>query len=279
MAHDTITRPLRSAIGLVRGLPLFFMQEQLLFPRQRLDPAQARRISAEHPSAEEVRLQVGARDSLHGWLVKSGRTATPAPLLIYFAGNADEVSGYIPRRQLLGEHALLLMNYRGYGLSVGQPSERALLDDALRIFDAMASRRDIDSGRIAVLGRSLGSGVAVHLAAERPVSGAILTTPFDSIASVAQSRYPDVPIRWLLRHHFDSISRLTSVRTPATFIVAETDDVIPIPHARKLYEAWSSSKSWHQLAGTTHADIVDHPRYWEIVAAFLHRVHAPASSI
>jgi uncharacterized protein len=268
MPRSSITSRLSTAWGLLRGLPLYLFQERLLFPRHSLRPEQGVRVAQQYPHAEPIRIDVGDRASLHGWLVKSPRTG-PSPLLIYFPGNADEISGYIGQQQRIGNHALLLMNYRGYGLSSGTPSETALFEDALRIYDTMSTRPDVDSRRIAVLGRSLGSGVAVHLATQRPVSAVILTTPYDSIAAVAQTHYPGVPILPLLRHRFDSISRVGAIRQPALFLVAATDDVIPTSHAVALYQAWPPAKTWRLLEGTNHADIVDHPAYWEIVGRFL----------
>jgi uncharacterized protein len=268
MRRSALTRRLWKTWALLRGLPLYLFQERLLFPRHTLRTEDGFEIARQHPQAEAIRIDVGDRASLRGWLVRPAATA-PTPLLIYFPGNADDVSEYIGQQQRLGEHALLLMNYRGYGHSSGKPSERALLEDSLRIFDAMSARDDIDGRRIAVLGRSLGSGVAVYLAAQRPVSKVILTTPYDSIAAVAQARYPHIPIRSLLRHQFDSLSRVSKARQPALFLVADSDDVIPTRHATTLYDSWQPAKTWLMLPGTNHADIVDHPRYWQSIARFL----------
>ena len=107
---------------------------------------------------------------------------------------------------------LLLMNYRGYGLSEGAPSEAALFADALAIFDAMAKRPAIDPARIGAIGRSLGSAVAVHLAAHRPVRAVALVTPFDNMAGVGRHHYPLLPVRALLRQRFDSMQHASRLR-------------------------------------------------------------------
>jgi fermentation-respiration switch protein FrsA (DUF1100 family) len=265
----------QSVGGVLLGIPLYCLQDRMLFPRQRLHASDRLRLTQQFPNAEEIYLHAADGTALHGWLVKPANATTPCPLLIYFPGNADEVSAYISQQPRLGNCALLLMNYRGYGFTRGTPSELALFADALSIYDAMSARADIDASRIAVLGRSLGSGVAVYLASQRPVLAVILTTPFDSIRQVAQERYPHVPVRQLLRHHFDSLGKIKDVTQPALFLVAADDRVIPHHHASRLYKAWRAKKKiWLELPLTEHANIVDHPRYWETVAEFLSEVKA-----
>lgn len=252
------------------GLPLwmYLRQERLLFERSTLSSEDAARIRGEHGHAEELRFTARDGTRLHGWLVRP-RVAAPCPLLIYYGGNNEEVSSYIAQQQALGDCALLLMNYRGYGLSLGRPSEAALLDDALLVHDAVAARGDLDAWRISVMGRSLGSGVAVHVAARRAVGRVVLVTPYDSIVHLAQRRYPYVPVRTLLKHPFDSLSRAAAIRQPALFITATNDEVIPALHSRILHDAWGGPKTWLQLPGTDHANIADHAGYWPAIMTFL----------
>src|SRR5262247_2075447 len=133
---------------------------------------------------------------LRGWLVKP--PVEPAPLLLYFGGNAEEVSWQIAVANRLGGRAVALVNYRGYGQSTGAPSEPALLADAIAVHDALVQRPDIDSDRVAIMGRSLGTGVAVHLAANRPVERVVLVSPYDSIAAVATAHFPAALVRMVL---------------------------------------------------------------------------------
>jgi len=258
------------------GLPLwmYLRQERLLFERCTLSAEEAARIRGEHGYAEELRFEARDGTRLHGWLVRP-RIEAPCPLLIYYGGNNEEVSACIAHQRSLGDRALLLVNYRGYGLSLGRPSEAALLDDALLVHDAVAARRDVDARRISVMGRSLGSGVAVHVAARRPVRRVVLVTPYDSIVHVAQRRYPYVPVRPLLKHRFDSLSRAAAIRQPALFITATSDEVIPALHSRILHDAWGGPKTWLQLPGTDHANIADHAGYWPAITDFLGAGAAP----
>jgi len=111
--------------------------------------------------------------------------------------------------------SLALVNYRGYGASEGSPSERALFADALLVLDALRERPDVDPARVALVGRSLGSGVATYVAANRPVAGVALVSPYDSVTALARRQFPWLPIELLLRHPFDSRSRGKGMPKPA----------------------------------------------------------------
>ena len=118
------------------------------------------------------------------------------------------------------------MNYRGYGRSGGRPGERQLLADALLLYDRVTRRPDVDPGRVAVMGRSIGSGVAVYVARERPVLGAVLVSPYDSVAAVARDAFPYLPVPLLLRHRFEAASWAAGVRAPLLALIAGDDRVI-----------------------------------------------------
>jgi len=190
------------------GFPvlIYFLQERLIFFPQPLaeDPLKANTGAA----IEEVSLMTSERVRLHGWLVRAAAAPTPAPLLIYFGGNAEEVSWLAQTADRYAGWSLLMLNYRAYGRSEGKPGEAALFADALQIYDYAVSRAA--AGRVAVMGRSLGSGVAVYLATQRPIAGVILVSPYDSVESVARGVYPFLPIGLMLKHRFDSLARAGS---------------------------------------------------------------------
>ena len=201
----------------------------------------------------------GAR--LHGWLRRGTGGAGRRGLVIYFGGNAEEVSGQVLDADAVAPWSLAAFNYRGYGLSEGRPSETALVADALVVYDRLAAREDIDPDRIVVFGRSLGSGVAVPLAAARPVRGVVLVSPFDSLRSVGRRHYPFVPVSLLLRHPFDSLAHAPSLEAPLLVIAGERDRIIPAPHSKRLLEAWTGAKRWVLLPGADHNGIHLHPGY------------------
>jgi pimeloyl-ACP methyl ester carboxylesterase len=198
---------------------------------------------------------------LRGWLLYPERPE----LLIYYGGNGEEVSYNLAEFDQLKSHAILLVNYRGYGESEGRPTEADLVADALAIFDEMNDKY----GSIVVLGRSLGSGIAVQVAANRQTKGVILVTPYDSIVAVGQAMYRWAPVSLLLKDPFDSIAASSTVTEPALFLIAEQDEVIPEIHSRKLADAWKSTFDWVTIKGSSHNSISSFPAYWVAIDSFL----------
>ena len=111
--------------------------------------------------------------------------------------------------------------------------------------------------------------MAVYLAAQRPVSGVILVSPYDSVQSVAKSIYPYLPIGLMLKHRFDSLSRAPGIQVPLLCLVASDDRVIARPHSERLYAAWGGNKRWREIPRTAHDNIAAEPDYWREIAAYL----------
>jgi len=255
---------LKIVLGVALGVPLLiwlFQERMIFFPR-----------SLEHrpthrPNVEEITIPVADGVRLRGWLVKG--EGAPAPLVIYFGGNAEEVSWLGEAAGNLAGWSVLLVNYRGYGESEGKPGERELLADAIAIHEYARQRPDVNSARIVAMGRSLGSGVAVYLAAERPLRGVILVSPYDSLGAVAKRHYPFLPISLMLRHRFDSLARAPQIDTPLLCVVAAEDRIIPVSHSRTLFEAWRGRKAWSEVPRADHDSIAGEPEYWSAIADFL----------
>jgi pimeloyl-ACP methyl ester carboxylesterase len=201
---------------------------------------------------------------LHAWHVRAG-----VPLVIYFGGNAEEVSWMIEETANVPGASWLLVDYRGYGLSEGSPGEAALVSDALQWFDHAVKLPGVDPRRVFVFGRSLGSGVAVALAAERPLAGLVLATPYDSLVAVARRYYWYLPVGWILRHRFDSIALAPARKQPLLCLIAERDEVIPPVHAERLFDAWGGAKRKYVLAEAGHNSIDAHPGFWPPIREFL----------
>jgi fermentation-respiration switch protein FrsA (DUF1100 family) len=255
--------------GVAIGVPLllWWRQESLLFHPPEA-PAQG--PSAPGRTVTKVAVPVGDGLALTGWLARPAAAGdSRLPLALYFGGNGEEVSWMAEMSARFPGWALLAVNYRGYGGNPGQPGEAALAADALAIFDWAAARADVDAARIVPIGRSLGSGVAVHLAAKRALAGVVLVTPYDSIRDVAQRIYRFVPVGLLLRHPFDSIARAPAIDTPMLALVAGEDTLIPPAHARRLFEAWRGPKAWRLFDRADHATIDAEDAYWASMAAFL----------
>lgn len=248
-------------------------ESRIFFPRS-LDAARAAEILQQLPDARSVWLQTEDGQRLHGWWRPAEAGKPSGRLLLYFGANAEDVHW---RLGAANEHYpgwdILLTDYRGYGLSGGNPGQAALQRDALLWFDK-ATAGGIDGlpkpERIAVMGTSLGSYYATYLAAQRPVAGIVLATPFDSVRDYVQSRLPLLPVRLLLRHPMDSIGHAAHIKAPSLFIAAANDTTIPPERARILFEHWAGQpREWVLVPQTNHDTISANPLYWEALRRFL----------
>lgn len=245
-------------------LLVFLVQDGLIFPGPRMTEAQEAAIREATPGIAVMTLR-SAGVTLRGWAAPArGRQG---PVLLYFGGNGEEVSGSVSAFSTVTGCRVVSLNYRGYGLSGGAPSEAALYADALALYDALRAE-GVAPERIIAVGRSLGSGVAVYLAARRPVAGVILITPYDSMVRVAQHHYPYLAVSLLLRHRFPSIRRAPALTVPALFLVAEQDEVIPPIYAHRLYQAWGGPKAEVIIPGGNH-NALETDAYWQVICRFV----------
>ncbi len=200
---------------------------------------------------------------LHGWILNEGKQKA----LIYFGGNAEDISDNINQLESLFEqYTVYLINYRGYGKSQGKPSQQGLFSDAISIYDQISDQHS----SISLMGRSLGSGVAVYLASKRAVRQLFLLTPYDSIAEVAQTHYPFLPARYLVKDRFDSIDLAKNIRIPTLIVAAELDRVVPVKHALRLRDQLTeTSVTYHLIAGAEHNDITSFPQYQKAIEDFV----------
>ena len=277
MIKGTILPLLGTGLAIFVGLcaVLYLLQEQLIFLRPPLADG-ARHAVQLLPGTTEIRITTHDGTRLHGWLRHTAEEEQRRGLVIYFGGNAEEVSGQMHDAPMLAPWSLAAFNYRGYGLSEGRPGETALTADALTIYDELAKRDDIDPGRIVVFGRSLGGGVAVPLAASRSVRAVVLVSPFDSLRSIARKQYPIVPVTALLKHPFDSLAHAPAIEAPLLVLAGEHDDLIPPSYSRRLHDGWSGPKRWTLIPGVDHDDIQTRPEYWTTIRDFLASVATPS---
>jgi pimeloyl-ACP methyl ester carboxylesterase len=254
------------AAVLLVGVPatMYLAQDSLLFFPQPLvgPPRVARPVEP-----LEVEREEGVK--VRGWLVKG--TGPRAPLVVFYGGNAEELSWQMSE-PWPADWSLALVNYRGYGESDGDPSEAALFGDALAVFDALARRPDVDRARVVLVGRSLGTGVATYVAAERPVAAVVLISPYDSMTALGQRHYPWLPVGMLLKHPFDSESRAPRIEAPLLAIAGGRDRIIPPSHSRRLVEAWGGPKRFVELPGADHNGLSAAPQFWPTIDGFLREV-------
>lgn len=238
---------------------VFLMQRsQIYFP-----PAESG-----HPDAEALWLDSHG-ERLRIWtVVRPGSRA-----LIYFGGNAEDVAGTVDFfSSAFPNHSLYVVNYRGYGGSSGRPSEKALFADALTVYDHLQAKYT----DISVMGRSLGSGVAVHLASERRVTKLVLVTAYDSLVNVARQYYWYLPVGLLLRDRYDSASRAGEVKAPVLLVTAGEDEIVAAARSEALAAAFAPGQA--KLAAIpymTHNSLDLTPDYLDTVREFL---DAPGTS-
>jgi pimeloyl-ACP methyl ester carboxylesterase len=199
---------------------------------------------------------------LRGWVLNPGQTKA----LLYFGGNAERIedlredfSRWFPGR------TIYLLPYRSYGGSSGEPDESALIDDALALYDEVARQH---SG-IAVIGRSLGSGVAMQLAARRPLERLVLVTPFDSLQRVAQEAYPFAPVSLLLKDRYESWRVAGHVHCPVLVLRAGDDRVIAPARTAALVASFAPPPEELVIPGAGHNSIQEDPAYQRALTAFL----------
>lgn len=252
----------------VAGLVWLSQESMMFLPR----PATGSVAAPAGWRLEEVSLE--ARDGTRLAGVLALPPAERPPLVIYFGGNAEEVTEYAPAVAAeYGDRAVLLVNYRGYGASGGRPGEKAMVSDAIEVFDWAARHAGLDASRVALHGRSLGAGVAVQLAAARPVRCVVLTSPFASAVDVARDFYSWLPVALLMRHPFDLADAAPRVKAPALILVGEDDSIIKPRHSERLAAIWGGPVEKVSLPGFGHNDLHLTPRYGESIRAFLDRCH------
>ncbi len=194
--------------------------------------------------------------------------------LLMCHGNAGNISEAGRPYHYAGLRALGLslfaLDYRGYGESEGSPSEAGLYRDADAAYHYLRDTLHVPPGRIIVFGHSLGSAVAVELASRVPAAGLILDGALTSVVERAQELFPYAPVRWIAASRYPSIERVGKLRIPKLFLHARDDEVVPIAHGRRLYQAAAPPKRFVELRGT-HGDAfeADSAAYFEAIGRFV----------
>ena len=234
-------------------LALVYVGQRALqyFPeRMRTPPA-----AAGLPEAEEIVLDTADGERVIAWHVAPHEGK---PVLLYFHGNGGSLAWRAERlRSLTADGTgLLALSYRGYGGSSGSPTEKGLIEDALAAYAWAVAR--YGAARIALWGESLGSGVAVALASERPVACVVLESPFTSIADIGAKHYWFLPVRWLIKDPFRSDLRMGKVAAPVLVLHGERDNVVPIAFGEQLYALIRAPKRFVRFPAAGHNDLGAH---------------------
>ena len=235
---------------------MFGFQDQLVFPTHAVGPP-----GPLPPGSTRVTIPAPGGSELHGvHIAPVSVAAADRTLVLGFAGNAwnsADAAAYL--HDIYPAADIVAFHYRGYRPSTGKPSADALLEDAPRVYDFAIAR--VRPDRSIAVGFSIGSGVAARLAAERPIDGLILVTPFDSLKAVARSLYPFLPIGAVFRHDMDAATALRDSTVPTAIIAAEHDTIIPPPRTEALRASVGNLVFDRTIAGAGHNDVYHRPEF------------------
>lgn len=232
---------------------LYIFQRSLIFrPRPR--------------SADSQSAVIALPNDVGNFLV-STRPRDGQGALIYFGGNSEDVSMTVPAyAATFPDRSIYMMHYRGYGGSDGSPSEEGIVADGVALFDEVSKTHS----DVVIVGRSLGSGIAVHVAGLKTPSHLVLVTPYDSMGDIAAHRYPYFPVRWLLIDKFDSWRYAPGVTAKTLIIIAEEDSVIPRERSVHLFGLFNAGlASFRVLPGTDHGSISGSPEYYPLIREYV----------
>ena len=234
------------------------------------EPARTLPQSVGLPDVSERIIATPDGEKLIAWY---GRAKAGQPTLLYFHGNggALEFRNVSFRHYLDRGLGVFMMSYRGYSGSTGEPSEAANVADAKLAYEALL-KEGVRAEDIILYGESLGSGVAIQVAAEKQVAGMILDSPYTSVAELAARLYPWLPVNLLLKDRYDSILHIRNVHAPLLIVHGEADDVIPVEMGRRLFAAANEPKEIVTIPGGGHA--VHDDRTFDIVDRWIARLHA-----
>ncbi|MFQ6547599.1 alpha/beta hydrolase [Aestuariibius sp. 2305UL40-4] len=252
------------ALYLVAAVGMALLQTRLIFPAWAVSgdavplPTVAERLEIDLPEGGQI---VGTR------LPATESKPANAAHILAFGGNAwnaDVFANYL--HAIFPDRDITVFHYRGYSPSDGAPSAQALLEDALLIHDRL------QADRIAIVGVSIGTGPAAHLAAERPVAGTLLITPFDSLHALVRGHHPWLPVRALLRHEMEAAQALSRSTAPVAVIAAANDTLVPPRRTVAIREAAQTLVYDRTIAGTDHINIFDSPEFPPALREALERI-------
>ncbi len=235
------------------GFVLLFEEKMIFFPTPYVASEYAWRSSVPR---DDVFVTTSDGVKIHAWFSAAERSA---PTLLWFHGNAGNISGRIDQLQVLQEGGfnVLAVDFRGYGRSEGSPSEKGTYLDAVAAFDALAARKDVDPKRIVAFGQSLGSAVALDLALQRPCERVVLEAPFTSVPAMASAAYPVPGVAYLVRTKYDNLSKAARLAVPLLVLHGDRDELIPFAMGQAVHAAAAGLKEFWAVPGAHHNDVYE----------------------
>jgi fermentation-respiration switch protein FrsA (DUF1100 family) len=216
--------------------------------------------------------------TLHGWFVhallvpkvRSEQIRT----LLFFHGNGGNITYWTPYLAYLIRLGVnvLIFDYRGYGKSEGTPDEQGLYADAVAAYQYLLSRNDFRKDKIVFFGQSLGGAVAVDLATKRPCEKLILEATFTSVKEMTKTMFGFLPVHYLVKTKFDSLSKIGTIHVPLLYIHGSSDTLIPFDLGKRLFAAANEPKIFYEIRGADHNNTyeVGGSEYFARLLQFIH---------
>ena len=220
---------------------------------------------------EEVSFQTEDKLELHGWFVPAD---SARPTVLYFHGNAGNISGRLEIIKLLNEIGLnvFIFDYRGYGRSEGSAEEAGTYRDAEAAWKHLVEERDIAPAEILIMGRSLGGSVAAWLAARKDAGAAIIESTFTSAADLGADLYPWLPVRAMLKFEYNTLEHVRNIDEPLFMAHSRDDEIVPYEHGKKLFDAAGEPKTFVELRGSHGSGFMEtRAKYTDALRDFLEK--------
>lgn len=248
---------------------IYSVQDELINKNQIIfQPRVSSRTYYKEDKLEIINITTSDNIKLQGWLVKNS-TNDKSPLIIYFGGSGQEVSGMMSYAKKLEGYSVAFFNYRGFGSSEGLPSQDNCFNDAKLIYDTLSQRKDIDSESIISMGWSLGTSVAVYLSDNRHIKGTVLVSPIDSMCNRLQQDFPLIPLSIIIKQQFNSISRAPNINSPLLCLIGDKDINVPPDVSMNLVNKWKGESTVKVYNGSDHNLLGTNSKSWLDIQDFL----------
>ena len=200
---------------------------------------------------------------LNAWFIPA---EIPRGTLLFCHGNAGNLSHRVEIIEIFNKLNLnvFIFDYRGYGRSLGSPSEQGLYRDAQAAYQYLLSRNDIDKDKIVIYGKSIGANVAINLASKVSAACLISESGFTSAYDMGKKLFPYLPIKWIITTKFDAIEKIKRINIPKLIIHSQNDEIVPFKLGEKLFEAALQPKEFYQMRGTHNAAIFMAPEEYSL---------------
>ncbi len=250
---------------------LYLLQTRLIFYPGKLSKDFRFNLEA---NAEEVFAPTSDAETIHGLFYQGTRDE----VILYFHGNAGDLSGW----QFVSDdftpygYDFFIIDYRGYGKSTGTISEEGFCRDAEAAWKFLVDEKQYRPDQIIIYGRSIGTGVAVDLAARHRCKGLVLEAPYTSLKSLADEKFPMLFAGTLTRYRFDNLSKINNVKCPIVMLHGNRDTLIPPSHTQRLFDQFEGKKKMIIFEGGAHNDLNSYKEHEYFLREILPTFFEPA---